>query len=215
MGKSRVFFIILVAFIVGVFARSFFELGNNLYFFLLIFSLIFLAVFYKNKKIIVVFFVLLFFIFGAWLTGSKIEETQNLPYAGKAIQTKAVVQKASRGTFGQNIIVRDDQKKNILVQVPKYPEYNYGDLLDINCILKPIENRDADFDYKMYMAKDGVLYQCDPIKSPTSRGAEQFNGVNPVKSSEAGAKLSNWVKTQKIKIFSINSVADLIKILTA
>ncbi|HOX10609.1 MAG TPA: ComEC/Rec2 family competence protein [Candidatus Moranbacteria bacterium] len=161
MSKSRVFFIILVAFITGVFARSFFELGNNLYFFLLIFSLIFLAVFYKNKKIIVAFSFLLFFIFGAWLTGSKIEETRNLPYAGRAIQAKAVVQKASGVTFGQNIIVRDDQKKNILVQVPKYPEHNYGDLLDINCILKPIENRDADFDYKMYMAKDGVLYQCD------------------------------------------------------
>lgn len=190
MSKSRVFFIILVAFIVGVFARSFFELGNNLYFFLLIFSLIFLAVFYKNKKIIVAFSVLLFFIFGAWLTGSKIEETQNLPYAGKAIQTKAVVQKASRGTFGQNIIVRDDQKKNILVQVPKYPEYNYGDLLDINCILKPIENRDADFDYKMYMAKDGVLYQCDPIKSPTSRGAEQFNGVKKIEENKGNFFLS-------------------------
>jgi len=165
MSKSRVFFIILVAFIVGVFARSFFELGNNLYFFLLIFSLIFLAIFYKNKKITVVFSVLLFFVFGAWITGSKIEETRNLPYAGKAIQAKAVVQKSSESTFGQNIIVKDDQKKiNILVQVPKYPEYNYGDLLDIGCILKPIENKNAEFDYRMYMAKDGVLYQCENEK---------------------------------------------------
>ena len=39
--------------------------------------------------------------------------------------------------------------------------------------------------------------------------------IRPAKSGETGAKLSNGVKTQKIKIFSINSVADLIKILTA
>lgn len=189
MSKSRVFFIILVAFIVGVFACSFFELGNNLYFFLLIFSLILLAVFYKNKNVLIVFFAILFFFFGAWLTQNKIVETQNLKLDGQNFQGEALVLKSSPNTFGQNLVVKTTaEKTKLLVQVPKYPEYNYGDLVDVNCILKSIENpparldsakrageagNNAEFDYRMYMAKDGVLYQC---KKPEIQKREGSGG---------------------------------------
>jgi competence protein ComEC len=53
---------------------------------------------------------------------------------------------------------------NVLLQVPQYPEYAYGDLLKISCQLKTIENKDAEFDYRMYMAKEGVLYSCENKK---------------------------------------------------
>ena len=185
MTKSRVFFIILISFITGVFSRSFFELNQNLYFFLLILALIFLAIFYKNKKAIVAFFILLFFVFGAWQTDTAVKKTQNLPYENKFFQEKAIVEKVSPNAFGQNVIIKLEQEKiSLLAQVPKYPEYAYGDELEISCTAKAIENKDTEFDYQMYMAKDGVLYLCDKPK------------LYPVKSGEAGASSTqfNWVK---------------------
>jgi competence protein ComEC len=193
MSKSRVFFIILISFIAGVFIRSFFELNQNLYFFLLIFSIIFLAIFYKNKKAIVIFFIILFFIFGTWRTNNEIKKTQNLLYENKTFQEKAIVEKVSPNTFGQNIIIELQNKKiSLLAQVPQYPEYSYGDELQISCVAKSIKNIDASFDYRMYMAKEGVLYQCDPIKS------EQFNGVNKLGENKGNLFLSGILKIRQL-----------------
>jgi len=181
MTKSRVFFIILISFISGIFACSFFEINQNLYFLLLVFLIIFLAFFYKNKKAIIAVFVLLFFIFGAWLTGNEIKKTQNLPYENATLQGKALVEKVSPNTFGQNIIIELEQKKiSLLVQVPKYPEYFYGDELEISCVAKAIENKDAEFDYRMYMAKDGIFYSCENKKVQKiseGKGSMFLNGV--------------------------------------
>jgi len=181
MSKSRIFFIILLAFIAGVFVRSFWEINQMIYWLLIVADIIMAAVFYKNKNVLIVFFAISFFVFGAWLTQSRIVKTQNLKLDGQNFRGEALVLKSSPNTFGQNLIVKTTaEKTKLLLQVPKYPEYNYGDLLNVECTLKSIENKNADFDYQMYMAKDGVLYQCDPVKSPTSRGAEQFNGVNKI-----------------------------------
>ena len=165
MSKSRVFFIILLAFIAGVFVRSFWGADPIICWIFIVASIIMAAVFYKNKNVLIVSFAIFFFIIGVWLTQRKMVETQNLELDGQNFQGEALVLKSSPGTYGQNLIVKTTaEKTKLLVQVPKYPEYNYGDLLDLNCTLKPIENRDANFDYKMYMAKDGILYQCDKEK---------------------------------------------------
>ena len=165
MSKSRVFFIILISFIAGVFIRSFFEFNQNVYFFLLLFTIIFLAIFYNNKKAIVIFFVILFFIFGTWWTNNEIKKTQYLSYENVTFQEKAIVEKVSPNTFGQNLIIElQNEKFSLLAQVPQYPEYFYGDEVAVSCVAKSIKNIDASFDYRMYMAKEGVLYQCDKPK---------------------------------------------------
>ena len=193
MSKSRVFFVILISFIAGVFIQSFFGMDQSPYFLLLIFSLIFLAVFYKNKKIIILSFAVLFFIFGAWHTDNKIKGIKNLPYDNVALQGKAVVEKVSLNAFGQNLIIKlenlptDEAGISLLAQVPKYPEYFYGEKLEISCLVKSIENLpageiggNAEFDYKMYMAKDGVLYSCkkpDLQKTGENNGNMLLNGI--------------------------------------
>jgi competence protein ComEC len=172
MTKSRVFFVMLVAFIAGVSARSFFEIGGNIYFFLSILSISLLAVFYKDRKAALAAFVLLFFTLGAWRTDGEIRKTQELIYVGAAFQEKALVVKVAPNVFGQNLIIELEnlpagqagEKIFLLAQTAKYPEYAYGDLLDVSCAAKAIENKDAGFDYRMYMAKDGVLYACDKPK---------------------------------------------------
>lgn len=164
MTKSRVFFIILVSFIIGVFGRSFFEISEGLFFILLILSISIAGIFYANKKAVLTAFILLFFVLGAWRTDGEIKKTQNLAYDNKTINGKVIVQKVSESAYGQNIII-NLENLNLLVQVPKYPEYSYGDELEISCTAKTIENKeDSDFDYRMYMAKDGVLYSCQNEK---------------------------------------------------
>jgi len=165
MSKSRVFFFILLAFIVGVFWRSFFSFLPELIFILVILALIVLALNYKNVLIAAVTCAVFSFIFGLWLTDGAIGKTENLQYLGKNIQENAMVEKSSPSTFGQNIILTFPAEKiSVLASVPQYPEYAYGDLLQTSCTLKQIENIDPSFDYRMYMAKDGVLYQCDKPK---------------------------------------------------
>lgn len=172
--------------------RSFFEISQIQIFLLLIFALIILFVFYKNKIATLVAFLLLVFVCGLWLTERKINETDNLKYLGKTFQEKAVVEKVSDSAFGQNLIIRlSEEKISVLLQTAQYPEYKYGDLLEISCTGRAIENRDESFDYRMYLAKEGVLYQCDPIKSSLLRGAPQFNGANNgVK--KVGENSGNW-----------------------
>lgn len=166
MSKSRVFLFILLSFLAGVFVRSFFEISQNWFFLLLLFSLIILFVFYRNKFAALAAFALLFFVLGGWLTDREIAKAKNLIYIGTTFNEKAVVQKVSQSSFGQNIIVElETEKISVLLQTPQYPEYRYGDLLKISCTAKAIENRDESFDYRMYMAKEGVLYQCDKGKA--------------------------------------------------
>ncbi len=173
MSKSKILLFLLLSFVGAVFVRSFFAVSQMQIFLLLIFSLITLFVFYKNKMATLVAFLLLAFVLGLWRTDSRIEEANNLKYLGKVFQENAIVQKVSPSTFGQNIIVSlQSEKISVLLQVPQYPEYQFGDLLEIVCPAKAIENlsageagKDASFDYRMYMAKEGVLYQCEKGKS--------------------------------------------------
>jgi len=165
MSKSRVFLFILLSFLSGVFTASFFEIGQNYFFILLLFSLLILFVFYKNRLAALVAFVMFSFVFGGWITDREIASSQNLIYVGRTFNEKAVVQKVTQSTFGQNIILKlQEEKISVLLQAPQYPEYVYGEILSISCIAKAIENKDVSFDYRMYMAKEGVLYQCDKSK---------------------------------------------------
>jgi competence protein ComEC len=171
MSESRIFLFILINFIAGVFVSSFFQINQSYYFLLLIFSLVTLFVFYRSVFATLVAFFIFSFVFGALLSGSEIEKANDLIYLGKTFEGNSIVIKTSQSTFGQNIItnisaplaMKTDAKFLVLMQVPQYPEYKYGDLLQITCKLKAIENRDESFDYRMYMAKEGVLYQCDKV----------------------------------------------------
>ncbi|MEI7621727.1 MAG: ComEC/Rec2 family competence protein, partial [Candidatus Moraniibacteriota bacterium] len=166
MSKSKIFLALLLAFLGAVFWRSFFEIAGGWIFLLLIFALILLFVFYKNKQATLVAFLLVFFVFGLWLTDKRINEANNLKFVGQTFEEKAVVQKVSASAFGQNVIAQLEKEKiSVLLQVPQYPQYQYGDVLEIACAAKAIENKDESFDYRMYLAKEGVLYQCEKSKA--------------------------------------------------
>lgn len=165
MSNSRILLLLLLNFLAGVFVWSFWQINQNYLFLLLIFSLIALFIFYKNGLVVLATFFVLAFIFGGWITNKEIEKTKNLTHVGKTFQEEVVVEKVTPSSFGQNVVARLSKEKiSVLIQAPQYPEYSYGDLLEISCTAKEIENKDESFDYQMYMAKEGVLYQCDKNK---------------------------------------------------
>jgi competence protein ComEC len=167
LSKSRIFLFLLISFIFGVFWGSFFQSSENSFFVLILFALLLIIILYKNPIATLVAFLLLFFVLGSWCIHQRLSEVESMAQLGESINHEGIVQTVSQTSFGQNVVVqfkkgtRDDMNKDILVllQLPLYPEYSYGDVVIVTCNLKAIENKDSKFDYQMYMAKEGVLYQ--------------------------------------------------------
>jgi competence protein ComEC len=175
MNKSKIFFILILSFIGGIFSASFYypKIINDFYIFAnLILTLIFLFVFYKNKKIYLVTFAILFFLAGVWMTTSRLEKIINLNqerknFSGEVIvikepETKDRMQKivvVERGLSPHKGDLVPKQGKKFLITTNAYAVYNYGDKLKVNCNLEIPENINA-FDYRMYLAKDNIFYLC-------------------------------------------------------
>ena len=159
--KSRAFLILSLSFIFGIFWRSFFEMNLMFLYFFILVSIIVLAVFYRNKTIAMVSLGIIFFVFGFWMTGSKLEKINNANLDGKEISEKVVVAKEpiEKDKY-QNVIVKTENNLKILLNANLYSNLNYGDELDLKCTLKIPENREGEFDYRMYLAKDGIFYLC-------------------------------------------------------
>ncbi|HCP08644.1 MAG TPA: hypothetical protein DIT25_02505 [Candidatus Moranbacteria bacterium] len=168
MSKSKIFLILSLSFIVGIFARSFFEIDLFSIYVLSILSVISLSLFYQNKIILISGSAVLFFVFGIWLTGNKLAELNSSDLDGKNYSGQAVIIKepASKDSAQQIVakIKDENEAEKILLRAGRYPEYSYGDRLEIGCKFQIPENFSEDFDYRMYLAKDGIRYVCNNPK---------------------------------------------------
>ena len=177
MAKSKIFLILSLSFIGGIAAASFSYPKIISLFYLYLFStasLIILAVFFKNENAKIFRFDLLFFISGTYLTNLKLEKIINADQEGKEISGIFIVQKEP--VISQNMQritawTSNVQVGKILISVPKYPQYQYGDEIKLSCALKiprsfvpPGGTQDDAFDWRMYLAKDKILYECDKPK---------------------------------------------------
>lgn len=169
MNKSKIFSCFLLAFIGGIFWKSYFEILQSFYFLSLLLISLLLVVFYRNFKATFVAFFVLFFVFGVWLTDCKLKKIKTAVFANQIFQEDVVVKKVVNGEFGQNLIIEmkssslnwSEENFLLLLQTPQYPTYEYGDLLNVSCVARIIENKNSSFDYRMYMAKDDILYKCE------------------------------------------------------
>ena len=161
MTISRTFFYICISFIVGILLSPFFQ---NFYSWFLVLGIIF--IFWNNKKIITIGFCLLFFVFGVWRYESfklKTENNQLVKYIDKEVSFIGIVSERpepSQSTTKIEVNIEDLNSK-VLMTTWKYPEYYYGDKLRIGGGLEE-PTFFNDFDYKSYLAKDGiyaVMYQ--------------------------------------------------------
>lgn len=175
MHKSKIFFSLLLSFIGGIFFASFYfpRILSEFYLFaFLMISLISLIIYYKNKKVYFFAFIILFFILGIWLTSLKLQKIPSMSSKGKFFSGEVEILREPVIKERMQKIIASGQSEKFLIVAGAYPAYAYGDKLEVKCQLEIPENIDG-FDYRMYLAKDGIYYIC---KNPKIKLFSHSNG---------------------------------------
>ena len=162
MTRSRIFFFALFTFVSAVGFRSFVAVGMDSVFVVPFGALLFLALDYKNRYAWALCVGTAAFLFGFWMTQHAITYTERLAFLGRAIDAEATIIASSQSVNGQRIVFETGREKiRVAANVAPYPVYRYGAVVGVSeCALEKIENRNEEMDYRMLMAKDGVLYTC-------------------------------------------------------
>ena len=173
--KAKIFLYCLIFFIIGVSVASFLPqkyLANGLYWFVAFLSCCLLTVvFWQTLKIRLMGLLALFLFLGIWryaigsptLTPDKISyyNDREISFVG------SVVGEPDIRNINQKLKIDDisfDDKKikivgTVLVTANRYPEYNYGDRMQIKCKLKTPTAFD-DFAYDRYLARYNIYSVC-------------------------------------------------------
>ncbi len=170
LSKSKIFIIFEIVFITGIFLAKYINIEQtNLYFVLfLILLLVIVVVFFRSKSIwilgicgIIFFSGLIYYnyyqqkITPKDIQTDKIIEAQILVYDEPderefKTKLKVIIQKVISGD--ENLT-----GQKILIDVGKYPQYKYGDLLKIRGKLEQPKIYD-DFDYKAYLSRYQIFF---------------------------------------------------------
>ncbi len=219
MTKSKIFLVISLSFISGIGTASFYYPGiiDNLFFFALAtISLTIIAVFYRNRRSAVYSIAVLFFAFGIFLTSRELNKVKGLDEDGKSFSgTVEIVKEPAVSVRYQKIIVvpqsrlstgpkNNLEKEHILINTPAYPSYNYGDILKVDCTLKIPENISEDFDYKMYLAKENIFYECKgpKLEKTDSGGGSRIYGTLIAIKNKFNQKISTLIPAPQSGLMS-------------
>ncbi len=170
---SDVFLFSLIFFIAGIFLGNFFVI-KAFYIFCFILFLIFLFLacnrqkkYFKYILIICIFFAVGIFRIG--LAENKCNKDSICYFNDRQVKFIANVYEVSTKTSSQQLKVSakasingvktENLTGNVLVNLPLYPKYNYGDLLILNCKLKTPEIFE-DFNYSKFLATKNIHSIC-------------------------------------------------------
>ncbi|MFY9461615.1 MAG: ComEC/Rec2 family competence protein [Candidatus Sungiibacteriota bacterium] len=167
LAKSQVFFWILASFIGGVLLRSFLQVPMYAIWALFIFGITCLLAglvkFNERKDVVWLSLFILALAFGMLRHFQKTEIiTRSLdPFLGQSLTLKGVIDdEPVRAAKSQRIIIRVPESGNqkVLVFMRPYPEFSYGEEVKVFGTIEEPENFAEDFDYRSYLAKDGIFY---------------------------------------------------------
>ncbi|PIT88708.1 MAG: hypothetical protein COU29_00455 [Candidatus Magasanikbacteria bacterium CG10_big_fil_rev_8_21_14_0_10_36_32] len=163
-SKSKTFISFCFCFIMGVGFFSFIEIsGTKLYYllicgFVILFGLIF---WWKNKVARLILLCLLFVVLGS------------MRFVGEMMSSQAVTNNDGRLFYGivdeepnfkidnAEYIVSTEFNEKVLIRLPLYPQYNYGDRLMIDCLPALPQNYPSGiFDYRRYLSNQGIFSVC-------------------------------------------------------
>jgi len=166
MSRSRIFSLILISFVAGIFLYSVVKTPPIVIGGVLVFGLavLVIAVIKKDSAKIIFGICILFFVLGVWRSYDV------FGYAGKAdiknfnsgeevsFSGKITREPDRRLDFSQYIL-ESESLGYVLVKTNLYPEYFYGDTLKLNGKVEtPIRRlADSGFDYQNYLAKDNIF----------------------------------------------------------
>ena len=148
------------------------------YFSAAVIFLIFAAQFWRKKRVRAVFIWAAFLFFGIWrfAVSLPVNSPEQIFYynghkeefvgvvsaepATKGASQKLEVSSMELNEPGLRISARQSEiGGKVLVIASAYPQYNYGDVLQITCKLERPQNF-ADFDYEKYLAAQGIYSTC-------------------------------------------------------
>jgi len=200
MCKSTFFQSLCLSFISGIILAELFKI-DLLIIYLIFLALVLMIIFINEKKPRQIALILILLLIGYYryqinipkVTKNDIQYYNNQP--GLAYQdlqqitfSGLVNDNPQRKLDNQKLIIKSlslDNKKvsgKVLIKVPLYPEYHYGDLLKITCALQ-IPNQFEKFDYAKYLARYHIYSVC---YSPEIKVLKENQG--------------NFFKTQLLKL---------------
>ena len=180
MTKSKIFLLLLLSFIGGVFLYSIINPAPQLRGGVFIFGSLFLifAFLKKDSKKIIFGFCILTLAFGIWRSHEVMSRRPEVPLIFSGSQgmnfNGVVVEEPDRRSDFAQYVLKNESFGRILVKTSLYPEYSYGDVLKISGKIETPENFSG-FDYQNYLAKDNIfLISRNPEITPLNR-SESLN----------------------------------------
>lgn len=168
-SKSKIFRYFLLCFIIGIATASFLTIDYFWLYLLVLISVVGGAIFWSKNFWRWLFFggiIIALGIFRYQFSLPKIEETKIWFYNGQQVKFQGIIiEEPDKRINHTKLTIKVEQLENrpmvgkVLVSVSLYPQYQYGDLLEINCKLKSPEPFE-EFAYDRYLAKDGIYSQC-------------------------------------------------------
>src|SRR3989338_10749363 len=170
--KSKVLKYLLLCFVAGVAVAAFlFQSQFDLFYLYLIFLSfsVLMAWFWSKPVWRLVFLVLAFVTFGVWryqISLPVISDDKIWYYVDQPVNFSGVIIDEPDVRINQTKLTVSTQQVNgravsgkVLLTAGLYPEYQYGDLISVNCRLTRPESFD-DFAYDRYLAVKDIYVQC-------------------------------------------------------
>ena len=174
MTSSKILFYYCLVFILGVFLSSILKIPQLFLLGFLILAILLILISWRYEKLMFLGFCILFLVLGIWrhqVALLEIENSKIKNFIGQNIILSGIVDKEPKikEKITQLEVEIEDSGK-ILVTTRKYPEYKYGDRIEIS---GKLENPDiiegfsaqggsaSGWNYKDYLLKDGILAVMD------------------------------------------------------
>lgn len=174
-SRAKIFLYCLVSFIVGIGLASFFPslyLQDDIYWFVSsLLSCLLVIVFWQKLEFRLLGLLALFLFLGIWryaislptVSPDRIDyyNNQKIEFVGAVVSEPDIRSKNQKFKISDVILTETNLslRGKILIIVNRYPEYNYGDLLQIECEMQAPE-RINEFAYDRYLARYDIYSVC-------------------------------------------------------
>lgn len=168
MSKSKIFLYLSTSFIVGIFLSSFLEVSNLIKLAIAFVCIVLTVIFWRNPKLKVVGFCGLVFLFGIWHYGRAqasssdiafYNDKDKITFQGIVVKEPDIRPDKIQLTLEVSEVEGQSTQGRVLVTLPRHPQYNYGDKLELSSKLKTPKNFD-DFSYQDYLARFNIYSIC-------------------------------------------------------
>ena len=157
MFPSKIFLYLCLSFILGIFLASFINLSSAVYAVFFILGLIFLCFFKKSFKYLIFGLCILILCAGVLSYKLKVKKMENLLKEEEIEFTGVITEEPDIRVNKVNLIVKNKEIGKVLVISDLPNKFDYGNKVKVKGKIK-IPNVYPHFNYRGYLAKDGIYY---------------------------------------------------------